>query len=349
MLNLNNKFLEEVAGDYVMRDWESRCFKVNNFYLPKKIVTSNKNKISLERNRRKLLKQANSPYSRKMKDWLNEGGFNYVQEFIIIVENKDLWNDIINTYDFTDEEREKYKSMNYFSLDFLLLNSLTCIEIDSNYHNNKKLLDQARDVYIELYYEIKTIRLFHFGDDPAKDKIGIDEIKRRESLINVNPYEIFGSYYKTIISSYLYENEYLITILDRFISFESNCKRMYYGFDFVITGKDYEIMAQGINFGAGIDPIIFYEDFTNLAKELLNINITVCKNIRSYSINDIYLILYNRDNPDIIRKYVISSIGYIPYWITEIINIPEDYICYIGNQVGEDYFILNYIKIGIIK
>lgn len=39
MINLNNKFLEEVAGDYVMRNWESRCFKVNNFYLPKKIVT----------------------------------------------------------------------------------------------------------------------------------------------------------------------------------------------------------------------------------------------------------------------------------------------------------------------
>ena len=342
MLNLNNKFLEGLAADYAIKNWIDYCFNINSFYLPERIITNNNNKINLEYNRKLLMKQANSPYAENMKNYLINNNIKFIQEFIIVIENKYLWDSIIDHYNLPEEKKIEYKKINYFSLDFLLIDNMICIEVDSNFHKNRKTLDNARDFYIKTHYGIETIRFFKFGENKKKDQEGINKINQ-QMTIKTNTF----NYLSIIANNFIYENKYTLIMIDRFIDSLGN--RFYTDWNFVITEKDLNNFANGIVFGTGINPISFESDFTELTKNLINKNIFICKNIINYGISEIYYIL-NRLNSQInIRRDILSKYGFSPYWIARLINIPPDLTQFIKQETGEDTFLLNYIQNGIIR
>lgn len=341
MLNLNNKFIYKSIVDYVMRNWNSYCFPIGNFLIPKKIITKNKKKVDLESNRNKLLNQATSPYAKNMTDYLNNNSIYFIRELIVIIQNRELWEVLIDTYIPLSNKQQKYKGLNYISLDYYLPNCLACIEVDSNFHIRKTDLDFVRDKYLEFEYKIKTIRFFHFGENTKNDENGIKELNNLLKLEITNP-NIFN-YSEIIVNNFIYENEYIIIILDRFIKFIGQT-RIFSEKYFVITEYDYRCFSEGLfNF---VNPINFVEDFINLSYMILGINILVCKNIMNYSIKEIKYILDNKDNPNL-ESQIIYNYKTIPYWISAIIKISDNKS--IRKITGEDRFILKYLNDEIIK
>ena len=334
--------IESNASRFVKKNINNFCFRLGSFLIPKRIITNKKHKIDIEGNRNKLLISGNSPFAVNMENYLKDKGIRFIKEFIIIIQDFDLWKIILDSFtDIDQNTRKKYEEMNYFSLDYFLPDSLTCIEIDSNYHNNKKTLDLARDIYLKNIYSIETIRFFHFGENKEQDNINLKLLNDRLQKININFTGLFN-YEDIVIRDYLYENEPMFIMLERLIKFiglnyffsRSNITTYY------ITGFDYRQLAFDINFGAGLDPLLFYQDFVDLMKNITRKELIIFRTIVNYSIKDIFMILNN----EISINNIIEKFNKIPYWVSRIINIPDEFSYLISEETGEDIFVLDYIK-----
>lgn len=343
--NMNDRIkrnIESNASRFIKKNINNFCFRLGNFLIPKRIITNKKHKIDIEGNRNKLLISGNSPFAVNMENYLKDKGIRFIKEFIIIIQDFDLWKIILDSFADIDQiTRKKYEEMNYFSLDYFLPDSLTCIEIDSNYHNNKKTLDLARDIYLKNIYSIETIRFFHFGENKEQDNINLKLLNFRLQKPNINFTGIFN-YEDIVIRDYLYENEPMFIMLERLIKFIG----LNYFFSrsyittYYITGFDYRQLAFDINFGAGLDPLLFYQDFVDLMENITRKELIIFKNIVSYSIKDIVMILNN----EISINNIIEKFNKIPYWISKLIKIPDEYSYLISEETGEDIFVLDYIK-----
>ena len=342
----NNKgYIESKIEQYIKVNKLKYCFDLNGYLIPDKLVTNNRKRVSLKANRNKQLKIGNSPYSKNMEKYLIDQNINYIKEFIIIIQNTSLWESILSFCKLSEEDKKKYEEMNYFSLDYFIPESLSCIEVDSDYHKNREILDYARDLYLKSEFKIETFRLYHFGSDYIKDSEGIAALKNRMSQVYCEDPKSLFDYTEILISNFKYENEYFLIMLGKLVNvigFEkmitSNIK---------LTEKDYNDLSQGINFGNLTYPMMFCNDFINFAKDLFNYNITVLNGIVSYSIFDIGHILNNRNLP--IQSDIISKFGFIPYWSARFMRIPKEYINFISQVTDEDKLILKYIQDGKIK
>ena len=335
--------LQERIGSYVVYNYSKFCFEVDGFLIPKRLITKNKKKINIELNRLILQKQGNSPYSINMNNYLTDKGIYFIKEFIILIKNYTLWKKILEEFKLPKNKFEEYLSKNYFSLDYFLPNNLTCIEIDSDYHKNKKIFDKARDMYLRLEHSIETIRLYHFDSNSlTSDKDKISLLDYRVFNINVNKDHYQFDYRNNIIESLIYENEYTLTMICRYfeniISLEDFINQSYKYYNYTITEKDYNDLAQGLDFKTR--PILFSEDFINLSWELLGMKITILKNVINYTIKDINVIM---DSINDLRRLSILCNG-IPYWISYITEIPNNLTRYLKPETPEDKFISAYIK-----
>lgn len=326
------KYLDGYGFDYY--------FELNGFKIPTNLISNNKKKLNLKNNRNKLLKDQ-SPYSINMKNYLDNLRISYIQEFIIVIQNTSLWQDILESFNLEKEEYERYKFVNYFSLDYFIGESLVCIEVDSDYHNSRKVLDKARDIYLRYEFKIETFRFYHFDSFYSNTS---DLLKRLKLSFPVNLYNLFN-YRDIIFNNFIYENEYLLIILERFIK---RIKNPFITKTYIITEKDYNDLAKGIDFGPGIKPIIFSEDFINLSKNVFSLDITICKNITNYGIDEIIKVL---NNINISYIDVFRLFNCIPNWTVVLKNeeVPQIYKNNIRINKLEDNLILDLIKNGRLK
>ena len=331
------------SEQFISKNINKYCFTLGNYLIPKSLTTNNRKLINIETNRNNLLKNQ-SPYSLNMKSYLENNNIKFIQEFIVIIQNPYLWNDIIASMNLPIKEYNDYKNINYFSLDYFLEDSLTCIEIDSDYHKNRENLDKARDLYLEVEYAIKTFRFYHFREDNINDDLLLSQLNVRISnIINNNLYHLFN-YRDVVLRDFLYNNEFFIEILENFVTFigSTNFYRLN---KFTITEKDYLNFSENIKFIQGTEPIDYYKDFINFTKDLFNKEITIVKGIQNYSINDIYYILDNNKNNEVlITEIILPKLKGIPYWISNVILIPSIYKKYVSIKTIEDELIISLCK-----
>jgi len=95
-----------------------------------------------------------------------------------------FWNEVLQ-YDKLKYRFLRQKPINRYILDFYCSKLLLAIEIDGDSHDNKKYLDNERDLFLEKYH-IKTIR---YSNDQVLNKLNeikndlVEIIKEREKLI----------------------------------------------------------------------------------------------------------------------------------------------------------------------
>ena len=337
--------LDKKIEHFIEANKAKYCFKVGNYSIPKILITNNKAKIDLIKNRNKLLKQANSPYAQEMEKYLISQGINYIKELTIIIQDYRFWENIIEFLNPINKEKEEYLNKNYFSMDFFIPDYLLCVEVDSDFHNNRKILDQARDYYIRGTFSIDTVRFYHFGESLERDRENLVYLKSKLSQPPQDNSNIFN-YTDVLISNFKYENEYLLIMLDRLNNFVGNLS---IARKVTITEKDYNNLAYNLTFDNNslVYPMMLVDDFINLTRNLFNCDLTVCKGVSNYSIIDITYIL---NNPNIdIRRYILSTYNSVPFWISKLINISSEYSCYIRPKTYEDDIILKNIRNGIIR
>ena len=345
-MNNIREMLVKCVENYVARNESKYYFTLNDkYFIPSTLISSNRKRINILKNRNKLLKDQSS-YSKNMKSYLRQLKVSYIQEFIIFIQNSLLWENILSSLNLQKEDYEKYKSINYFSLDYFLDDYLICIEVDSDYHNSRQILDKARDLYLKYEYNIDTLRFYNFDKNKYNNKL--IELSNRIKITNLieNSNKYFDYRY-LIINNFIYENEYLLIMIENFICIVGN--DIFKRNKFVITEKDYNELSKEIIFENNITPNMLIDDFVELSKNLLNISIIVCKNITSYSINDIIKILYLTD-----KASYMSIIGMFdnkdPYWVTKFKkDYPKIYNSSILDCTGEDVFILKYLNTGILS
>ena len=206
---------------------------------------------------------------------------------------------------------------------------------------NRKSLDFARDIYLRMTYFIKTIRFYHFGENYIRDKNNIDLLKKRLSEVNIDPRNRFN-YLDILYDEFVYDNKYLFIMLSRFIEFIGYENLYKSTGKILITEKDFNTLAYNINFGNNTYPMMFCDDFIDLAKNIINYDIVIMKHVTSYSVKEIKYILKNKDI-SLFQKYIIPTYKTIPFWISKIMTVPDNFKKLIHSQTSEDLFLLNYI------
>lgn len=150
-------------------------FFVEEYAFPKKI-----GKVDIQSIRNLDLKSlknggSDSKFSerfRSMIDKKNNKYFHYIREFIIPIEDKSRWLKILNELGLSNT---KYVNRQFFKLDYLFKYTGIAVEIDSSLHDST--YDSARDIYLELTYGIKTVRIFENVSREDIDKL--EEISKK--------------------------------------------------------------------------------------------------------------------------------------------------------------------------
>lgn len=146
------------TGDY--------CFKIDNFLIPKRLISERGYPINLEYNRQQNVDQGSfwSPNFRKVLEKKYKKTV-YIREFPLIIQDQDVWRGLCNKYCVSDIE---HRRKNYFVADYFFPRQSMLVEIDSDYHLD--VYDNARDEYVQNTYGISTLRFYKFGEKKAKDK-----------------------------------------------------------------------------------------------------------------------------------------------------------------------------------
>ena len=308
----------------------------NNYYIPK-FLYKEKKKINLLKYRNKFLNNQ-SQYSLNFKEDLEKLGYNFIQEFTIIIIYKDIWEEILNTFGIIDEST---RSITYFSLDYYLPDIGLAIEIDSDYHKNRELYDKARDIYIENMYGINTLRFYNYGDNVYKRKEYLSLLK--QSINTKTKYitswnltsRIFFDYSSIITENFIKDNEKELIILEKFITG--------YGIEKFIRNDIIEITeGEFLNYiGQNKESEWNIKLFCILVERISCKKIVIHMGIYKYSLQYIVGIYKNRYNIDWDR--LVNFLGYIPAWIPKISSgcpVYNKYINLIRSQNEEDVRIL---------
>ena len=156
--------------------------------------------------------------------WKDLGDIRKIREFILVIDDIDLWRNCLMYYGITEEiligmdmgkkghnfRKIWYKS--YCSLDIYLPDYRMAIELDSGYHN--AVIDKARDRYFEKRYGIKTERFYEYHLHPDQ----------RTRLGNILKYGKESSSYTpdqtdTLVIGYIKENKSASSLLKRLLGF----------------------------------------------------------------------------------------------------------------------------------
>lgn len=188
------------TGDY--------CFKIDNFLIPKRLISERGYPINLEYNRQQNLGQGStwSPNFRKLLEKRYKKVV-YTREFPLIIKNQDVWRGLCNKYCVSDID---HRRKNYFVADYFFPHQSMLVEIDSDYHLD--VYDNARDEYVQSTYGISTLRFYKFGEKKTKDKQYIREFnswlaKRKGRTTSLD-------YTTMILEKFYKENEDILDLLE---------------------------------------------------------------------------------------------------------------------------------------
>ena len=231
----------DLIKNFVLRN-NYYSFYIENYAIPKVLNTINKKNINIYQKRNESLMRRESSYSKKFYEDIENSlknsklynkdlYYHSIKEFPIIIENRELWNNILN---YLNIGVESSINTNYFLLDYFFPYIGLCIEIDSDYHNGKKLYDQARDIYIKTYYGVDTIRFDKYGENKSLRKVFLDKFNNKiieidnyysNNGISARPWNI--DYSELSINHFIVKNRRLIEISDLLIKFIGENKFMY--------------------------------------------------------------------------------------------------------------------------
>lgn len=237
-------------------------FAINNNYysckidydyiIPRNILTKNNIYINLVDNRNKALLNNESSFSKEFEsDLINMiktksyGRYlQYIKEFPIIVKDKVLWNNILDGFSVPTDNTD-LRDVNYFLIDFYLINFNIAIEIDSIYHKGKGCYDQARDMYLEISYGIKTTRFYNYGE--IKD-YKIPYLNRLENqILNynrcINSWNLIRNKFDTdfsdiILDNFIKDNKNALIFIDDLIEYIGGFWQFYNKTTILLTLKD---------------------------------------------------------------------------------------------------------------
>lgn len=210
--------------NYVIRD-KYYVENIDGYIVPKVL----ENNINLHSNRKSILFNKDSKYSKNFRKLIDsklttEKYLNYIREFPIIIENKELWNNILNQFSIPIDD--KMRKVNYFLIDYLFPYLGISVEIDSEYHNTRLIYDKARDIYIENMYGIIAYRFYKFG---SSDEYTVPYINQFENTVNnilcflknnnLLMNKIIIDYSKTIVESFIKNNVRSFNFIDTIINF----------------------------------------------------------------------------------------------------------------------------------
>lgn len=188
------------TGDY--------CFKIDNFLIPKRLISERGYPINLEYNRQQNVDQGSfwSPNFRKVLEKKYKKTV-YIREFPLIIQDQDVWRGLCNKYCVSDIE---HRRKNYFVADYFFPRQSMLVEIDSDYHLD--VYDNARDEYVQNTYGISTLRFYKFGEKKAKDKQYIRDfnswLAKRKGLVTSLDYTTM------ILEKFYKENEDILDLLE---------------------------------------------------------------------------------------------------------------------------------------
>ncbi len=223
-LNLIKQFVLKCGNLYLEN--------INGYIVPKTLISFNGQEIPLINNRNNALINNKSSYSECFEDDINrkisrgEEYLYYIPEFPIIIENRDLWNNILSFY---GAYRPDFIHTNYFFLDYFFPSLNCCVEIDSNYHDRKELYDKARDLYIYKTYGIATTRFMCYNRD--NKQAYLNKLNRfYESILNrfskwniaINNNFTYIDYSETIINNFIIKNKQALEFIDKLIYYFGN-------------------------------------------------------------------------------------------------------------------------------
>lgn len=157
----------ELIKNFVLRNSNLYNIIDYGYLIPKNIKSKSGRLINLEQNRNNALINNQSSFSINFESDLynnyNQKIFSYIKELPIVIDDKNLWNDILDGLG--DPKNSKSRDINYFLLDFYFIHLNINIEIDSILHRDKGIYDKARDIYLNCNFGIDTMRFYNYGDN----------------------------------------------------------------------------------------------------------------------------------------------------------------------------------------
>lgn len=229
-MNLN------LIRNYVLRN-NYYSINYNEYFIPRYIKTSGKITLNMEKIINNFLSRKESSYSRKFREDIKIFGktyknySNYIREFPIIIENRNLWNNILNFLCIKDKNLER---TNYFLLDFFFPYLGVIVEIDSEYHDVKQRYDIARDMYIKRIYGLDTLRFYKYGENDLERVAFLDKFKKNLNyLIEYYRSNNFREciypldFSQTMINNFIEDNKLPLKFIDELINYIGEYKFMY--------------------------------------------------------------------------------------------------------------------------
>lgn len=228
---------------------------IDKYRIPTKIRTLQGKFVDIVQNRNNSLFRRESSYSIRFREDIKNLKKTYgiycefIQEFPIIIEDRDLWNNITN---YLGISNKKFKDTNYFLLDFFFPYLGVIVEVDSEYHDTKKLYDTARDIYIKRMYGLDTVRFYKYGNNELERKAFIEKFKK-VSTDFINYYKVWGiskecifplDFSKTMVDNFIRDNKLPLEFIDKLINWIGESKFIYSDF-FTVSLKDIQNIDSG--------------------------------------------------------------------------------------------------------
>lgn len=157
----------ELIKNFVLRNINLFDTIEFGYLIPKNIKSKVGGKlINIKSNRQEALRNNSSKYSKRFEEDIklfnNYTSLQYIKEFPIVIDDRDLWNNIMTNL--CVDGNSELRKTTYFLLDFYFINFNLAVEIDSKYHDGKEIYDTARDVYLKSKYGIETLRFYEYGN-----------------------------------------------------------------------------------------------------------------------------------------------------------------------------------------
>lgn len=313
-------------------------FKISNYIIPLFLINKSGQKINLEFNRSKELSKTSSYLSKFLNDikevksdlqGVDRTLFEYIREFPIIIDDRELWNDILDLYGASKDC--EYRNKLYFLVDLFFPISSIFVEIDSNYHDSRLMLDKIRDKYMKCRYGIKTLRFYEYGNSTISRRYDFEYFKDtilKESKLYLEKVKYNGSllyidYSNIIVNNFIRLNSGSLDYIDRLRSYVGSKSFNLYD-KIILTKKDLRLIDSPQN---NLIDGIFIND--NQRDESIRIISEILRDVfkkkliihnsEDYTVKDVIWAMEMSTNQNKWSRFLGTT---APQWIVDIFGYP---------------------------
>ena len=327
---------KELIKQFALRDSRYSFTLCNGYYhIPSYIQIFSGDYINVKDLIKKSKRKGNSKYVRAFKRDLeeivkcikdkNQIYFSYIQEFLIPIEDIDLWEDLLYKEGLNPNSNTEFFNRRFFLLDFFFYYPGFIVEIDSDYHNpqERKRYDSARDKYIFIKYGLETYRINKYGESVVSDKYSIEYTRDIIIEKTVKNYNYNLSYYnidisETIVNNYIRNNRGALEFIDKLKIY---LQELFKHSMIIITKADLG-KIDPYNFVTGLrkdQEALFIDTITIVLREIYKKELYV-QDTDEYSLGDVLRIL------DILNSGVFTWADFegrkIKKWLIDLVGYP---------------------------